>query len=192
MAEKPAQQALPAASDARIVRTRAALRDALLALIARKPLGEITVRDIAAEAGTGYATFFRHYPSKTALLDEIAAQEIKEVIARSMPLLSESDAKPAALELCRYIDAHRALWTALLTGGAAGIVREEFIRQTTAIAAAQPTPRTTLPGDLAVVFGVVGSVEILAWWLEKGKDVPVEELADILGRLVIAPAFGGK
>ena len=46
--------------DARIVRTRKALQEAFPGLIERKPLEEITVRDIAAEAGIHYTTLHRH------------------------------------------------------------------------------------------------------------------------------------
>ena len=54
--------------DARQVRSRHALHQALLALLEEKPFDQITVREISARAGTGYATFFRHYPTKEALL----------------------------------------------------------------------------------------------------------------------------
>jgi AcrR family transcriptional regulator len=189
MDHKTVQRAAREAPDARVVKTRAALHDALLALVADKPLDQITVRDITAEAGTGYATFFRHYPSKSALLDEIVAEQVGELMTRGMALLDASGSRPAALAMCHYIDQHRKLWTALLTGGAIANVREEFIRQAGAEAKAHVPPKTTLPGDLSVVFGVVGAVEILAWWIEKGKNVSVEEIAAIIDRLVIAPVY---
>ena len=59
-------------SDARILRTRAALRQAMTALAGELPLEAITVRAIAARAGVGYATFFRHYADKDALLGDVA------------------------------------------------------------------------------------------------------------------------
>ena len=55
--------------DARAVRSARAMEAALLALLARKPLEQITIREVAAEAGVSYATFFRHHPTKEALLD---------------------------------------------------------------------------------------------------------------------------
>ena len=177
--------------DARIVRTRDALRDALLVIIEQKPFDQVTIREIAAEAGIGYATFFRHYPSKAALLEAVAAEQISELLARAFPLLSETDSAPASLALCRYVDERRALWTALLTGGAAGMLREEFIRQAGAIAKVQSKSHSSLPSELAVIFGVIGTVEILAWWLKRGRSMSVEKIAMIIDRLVVAPTFGG-
>ena len=60
------------------MRTRRTLLDALLRLIEARPFDQITIREIAGEAGIGYATFFRHYPSKDALLQDLASGEIAE------------------------------------------------------------------------------------------------------------------
>jgi hypothetical protein len=48
-------------------------------------------------------------------------------------------------------------------------------------------PDSWLPADLAVVFGASAVADILAWWLQQGGDFKLEEIADILDRLVIAP-----
>jgi AcrR family transcriptional regulator len=170
-----------------MARTRTALRAALLALLEQKPLDQITIRDIAAVSGTGYATFFRHYETKGALLTDLAADQIRELIGLSLPVLQVSDARPAAIALCRYVDERRALWSALLTGGAAGTMREEFIRQASQIPPIQIAASSWLPPDLRIIFGVCATVEILAWWLQKGPDVTVEQVAEILDRLVITP-----
>ena len=45
------------AIDRRVARTRAALYDALVALMLRRPYAEIDVQDIVAEANVGRSTF---------------------------------------------------------------------------------------------------------------------------------------
>ena len=62
------------AGDARQVRSRRALSGALLALLEDKPFDQLTIREISAKAGTGYATFFRHFPDKEALLGDVASE----------------------------------------------------------------------------------------------------------------------
>jgi AcrR family transcriptional regulator len=173
--------------DARMVRTQEALRAALLTLIQRKDLEEISIRDIVAEAGIGYATYFRHYPSKTALLEAVVADEISELVDLSLPPLDPSDTRTSALALFRHVDKHRALWLALLTGGASGTIREEFAK-----AARQRGPShirldTWLPTELGVLYGVAATIEIIAWWLRQGRAVPVEQIAEIHDRLVLTP-----
>ena len=44
--------------DPRALRSRKALRNALIELLQEQPLEQISVRDIVARAGVGYATFF--------------------------------------------------------------------------------------------------------------------------------------
>jgi AcrR family transcriptional regulator len=173
-----------------MVRTRAALRRALLALLECKQLDEITVRDIAAEAQIGYATFFRHHASKADLLKDVAEEQIGNLMALALPLLVAADTRGSCLALCKYVSEHRAIWSALLTGGAAGAMREEFIRQAMQQGAAQVQRSSWLPVELGAIYGVSATVEILAWWLRKPNDFTVERIAEIVDRLVVTPAVG--
>lgn len=177
----------PASSprDARALRSGAALRNALLALIERKPLEQITVREITAEAGVHYATFFRHHPSKESLLDHIAAEQINRLVELTVPVLDNVDSYAATLALCRYVSDHRTLWTTLLTGGAAGAMRDELLTISRRLASERPPPAAWLPVDLAVNCSVSLMFETLAWWLAPaGAGVGIEEAALTLDRLL--------
>ena len=131
--------------DARVDRSRAALRAALLALLNRRRFEDLTIRAITARAGVGYATFFRHYPDKRALLHDVAATAIGELLARAMPIAAADDSRGACLVLCRYVHGQRRLWRALLNGGAAATVRDEFLRQARAMVPANPLRRPGFP-----------------------------------------------
>ncbi|MGH6960891.1 MAG: TetR/AcrR family transcriptional regulator [Dongiaceae bacterium] len=176
-------------SDARMRRTRKALRQALLTLIERKQLEDITIREIAAEAGIGDATFFRHHASKAELLEEVAAEQIARLMSLALPLVQSSDTRGTCLALARYVYEHRAVWSALLTGGAAGAMRQEFIRLAIE-SAGTVRAESWLPVELGAVYGVSATVEILAWWLRRPDEVSPEQIAEILNRLVVAPAMG--
>ncbi len=172
-----------------MVRTRAALLNTLLVLLTEKPFEQITVREIAKTAAIGYATFFRHYPDKEALLNDLAADQITALLGLALPILFASNSRAASTALCTYVAEHRKLWTALLTGGAVGTMRAEFVRQARAIAAGTPNPDTWLPGDLKVVYAVGGTIDLLAWWLRDSPGLSIERIAEILDRLVIAPTL---
>jgi AcrR family transcriptional regulator len=175
--------------DARVERSRADLREGLLRLLENQSFDRITIRKICARAGVGYATYFRHYPDKNALLNDLAAAEVAELLRRALPILFDVDSRAACVTLCSYVDEKRELWLALLTGGAAGTLREEFARQSQRLPATQPgtQPAGRIPVDLAVAFGVSSVVEILSWWLQHRSAFTLEDIADILNRLVIAP-----
>jgi AcrR family transcriptional regulator len=175
------------AQDARIVRTRDALHTALLRLLEYRPLDQITIREITAQANIGYATFFRHHPSKEALLEDVAAEQIHSLVELSLPLFDATDTRPTCLALCSYVMANRTLWSALLTGGAAGAMREEFIRVSRRVADDNFNHADWLPVDLGVIHSSSAIIGILAWWLQQPEPMPVDRVAEILDRLVISP-----
>lgn len=184
------QDAAP--TDARQLRSRRALSGAMLALLSETAFDQVTIREITARAGTGYATFFRHYPDKEALLGDVASQQIASLLAMTLPVLSSASSAETTKTLCRHVADHRKLWSALLTGGAAGILREEFIRQARDLALGMAEPDSWLPADLAVVYATGATIDLLAWWLAQQEDYPADEIAAILDRLIIAPLLGGR
>jgi len=187
MASSTHQPHLSTAQDPRAVRTREALRAALLELLEQKPLDQITIRDIAATAGIGYVTFFRHHPTKEALLHEIAAEQVKRLIELMMPSMVASETRTAALALCNYVHEHRKLWSTLLTGGAASVLREEFLRLAWEASTTTANPKNWLPPDLAVTLNVSSTIELLTWWLRQKRPISIERLAEIHERIVMTP-----
>jgi AcrR family transcriptional regulator len=179
----------PETKDLRTRRTRESLRGALLILLQRRQFDQITIGDVTAEAQIGYATFFRHYASKEDLFNEIAAEQIGSLMALVLPLLDATDTYVASLALCEYACKHRGLWCTLLTGGAAGTLRREFVRLAKEGAVYVRTSEW-LPVELGAVYGVSATLEILAWWLQRPAEYTPRQIAEILDRLVVAPAFG--
>lgn len=173
--------------NSRSARTRDMLRAAFLRLLERKPLEVVTIRETAAEADVSYATFFRHYPDKETLLNDVAAHQISQLLAMTLPILFTVDSRASARALCAYVWEHRTLWSVLLTGGAASTLKQEFIRQARHHTANTVHSDAIVPDDLRVVFCVSGTLEILAWWLEHGRDHSVDQMSEILDMLTVAP-----
>ena len=178
--------------DARSVRSREALRQAFMDLLETKPLDQITIREIAAGAGVGYTTFFRHYSAKEEILHEIAAHQIESLVALTLPILDAADTAESCLAMCHYVEEHKALWTTLLTGGAAGVMREEFIRVSERVAAERGSAQDWLPPDLGTILSVSVMVEVFAWWLRQADPVPAAQVAAILDRAFIGPTVTGS
>lgn len=185
------QPAGVAVTDLRVRRNRAALRQALLDLLQTQPFDRITIRDITERAGVGYTTYFRHYANKESLLDDLAAEEIAGLVAMTLPVYDAADSLAACVALCRFVDAHRALWSALLTGGAESFVRGELLRQGR-VASAGRAPRGWLPPELGLNLAVSAIVELLAWWLRQSAPMPAERVAEIMDRIAISPAAHGE
>jgi len=168
--------------DARALRSRTALRQALLELIEGKSFEQISIRDITATAGVSYPVFFRQFSSKEELLDDIAAEEIRTLLT-----LPNQGVREFSMTMCRHVQAHRTLWRTLLTGGAASIMREEFIRAAKATVVTRGRINPWMPMDLTPAVTVSGMFEILAWWLKQPEDHPIEHVCRLLEVLVFEP-----
>jgi len=173
--------------DQRAVRSGQALRDALLALLPRKAFDQITVRDICAEAGVHYATFFRHHATKEALLDAIATDQIRTLNRLAMEIRGAGSYEAGFLALCSYVDEHRSLWATLLNGGAGSAMREEWVRLSQEVAATEPPSSSWLPIELGTICAATLIAETLAWWVAQPPGAhSVEDVAGILNRLLSA------
>ncbi|MBV8806459.1 MAG: TetR/AcrR family transcriptional regulator [Sinobacteraceae bacterium] len=175
------------AEDPRAVRSREALRRAFLELLEIKALDQITIQEITERAGVGYVTFFRHHGTKEALLNEIAAAQIRRLVDLTLPVLDAVDSRAASLALCSYVNEHRALWSTLLTGGAAAALREEYVRVSREVAEVRAKPGYWLPSDIAGILFVSSTLELLTWWLRQANPIPVEQVAEMHDRVITSP-----
>jgi len=93
------------ATDPRIVRSRRMLMDSLVRLLSRKEFEDISVQEIADEATLNRATFYLHYPDKSALLRAMTAERFRELIARRGLSFTDCDGalRAIALGVCDYL-----------------------------------------------------------------------------------------
>jgi AcrR family transcriptional regulator len=175
-------------TDPRVTKTRAALAEAVLALASEKPFADVTITEIAARAGVGYASFFRHFKDKEALLTEVADQMVTDLLAIIMPAMMEEDTRATSIAICRYVAEHRLLTHALLAGGAESDVRRHIVNRSLETARVRvPEQPSGVPYELVVTHSVSATLGLLAWWLENGRDIPAEMMGEVVDRLVMAP-----
>jgi AcrR family transcriptional regulator len=171
-----------------VVRTREALRQAMVELVAESPLDAITVRAIAARAGVGYATFFRHYADKEALLADLSDVLTRAFLDQVRPLLLQRDRRGAARRLVAFVEEHLPIHQALIAGGAGETVRAGMLRQTLeTVGRARQYPGRG-PLDELLLFHLVSSIlNLVAWWLNNRDRVDAETMAEIIERAVLTP-----
>lgn len=184
---RPARLSRP--NDARAIRSREALRKALLTLIQDRPFDEISIRDITRQAGVSYPVFFRRYQTKEDVLSDIATNEVRELFRITFPALTSQGARAGLEQLCAYVQSHKSLWRTLLTTGAAGKMREEFIKASAEVAERSARANPWLPVSLASRFVTSGIFEILAWWLQQPDEYPTRNIVIFLEELIVSPTL---
>lgn len=176
------------ASHPQVQRTRQALRDGLLALLDSKPLSQVTHQELTARANVGYASFFRHYSSKEILLNEVVQEQVARLLEATVPAVDQGDTYAACLVLCRYIDENRRIW-ATLVRSAPELLREELVRLTMQKRPRKNKDQKWVAVELGARIGVASTIEIIRWWMADPDSLTVKQAADVLNRMVVAPAL---
>src|ERR1700727_1339879 len=92
-------------TDPRILRSRRMLMEALARLLIKKQFEDISVQEISDEATLNRATFYLHYPDKSALLQAMTDARFRDLMERRA--ISFTDCHGAlraiALGVCDYL-----------------------------------------------------------------------------------------
>src|SRR5436309_6613409 len=100
--------------DRRVRRTQHLLARALIALTLEKGYDAVTIRDITERADIGYATFFRHYHHKDALLQEVLEVVLAE-LKNLLPTAPDADAIAIGTTLFHYVQENSNIIRVLLS-----------------------------------------------------------------------------
>lgn len=174
-------------NDRRVKRTQHLLARALIALTLEQGYESVTIRDITERADIGYATFFRHYPAKDALLQDV----IEVVLAELLALLDEpaQDAEAQGLLIFRYVQEHSELCRVLLSSRSSSALQAQIraagVRSTLALH--QPRADSVVPAEVAANHLVAASMALIQWWLEHELPYPPERMAAIYRDLIVLP-----
>lgn len=92
-------------TDPRVVRSRRMLIEALVKLLDVKEFDDISIQEIADEAGLNRATFYLHYPDKNALLQAMTDARFRDMITRRGVSFTNCDGalRAIALGVCDYL-----------------------------------------------------------------------------------------
>jgi AcrR family transcriptional regulator len=176
------------ATDRRVQRTHDHLRQALADLILQRGYESITIRDITARAGVGYATFFRHYPTKDALLLDLLQRSIQD-LAQLLPPGVDADPAEEGRVIFAHAAQHDQLYHILLRGeGTLALLAEV---QAAAVAevmgrfAGQREP--AIPLEILAHHLVASIIALIGWWLQRGQPYPPQRMGQIYAELIMRP-----
>ena len=145
---------------------------------------EIAIKEITDGAALSYPTFCRRFASKEDLLKDIATEEISMLLHLEQNAIGLNTSPNGGEPFCAHIEKNRKLWAALMTGGAAPFVREEFLRVAREVASSRPRINPWLPLELATAFVTSGIFEILAWWMKQPDDYPIGNVIKLFDALI--------
>lgn len=183
--------------DARVVRTRALLKSALLSLLTEKTFDEIKIKEIAEKAGVNRVTYYDHYSSKDELLAELTEDVLAEYadIIEGMPSVSLS--QWPSVELIQtikfsvgHIKKHSDFYTImLLTNGVPDFsnrLHEQMSRSLHQSMQRIGLIDPDIEFDLFVDWIIGGAIGVYKHWLQNGMRQTEEEISRQLLKITLA------
>lgn len=171
--------------DLRVQKTMDAIHTTFEAMICEMDYGKITVKELCERARINKKTFYRYYPTLDDLLAEVQEDFSHEYIERTRSLRIPEDIEQITREFCLYSAAQGEAYDKITCSGSYLPIRQQMIDHVMADRAdedgAQPDDyeRNLL---LAYMHGC--TLRIYCRWVEDGRRIPVERMADIACDLI--------
>lgn len=186
----PAASPANAATDRRSLRTRGALRDAMVALIAERGWDNFGVQDLCERANVGRSTFYSHYTNKDALLvgGFASLQAALQQQARVSGPARKGALAPGSWRflpgLIEHVQEQRRIFRVMIGRHSAYVVQLRFREMVIRLLTDELPPATgNLPRPAAARWLAAGLVELLSWWVEQRAPLPPAELAALFDEL---------
>lgn len=177
--------------DRRIRRTRRLLTDALIALTLEKGYEAVSIRDITERAGIGYATFFRHYRDKEALLGDVLEAMLEELIALVQPTSDAADPRATGRLVFAHAQQNSALYRVLLASrGVSDLLRRvQEIGVQGVLDTYRARSDSIVPAEIAANHIITSFLALIGWWLTHDMPYPPERMGEIYAALIFEPTL---
>ena len=176
--------------DARVLKTHRRLTDALVALTLEKGFDALTVRELTERAGVGYATFFRHFSSKEALLESVFETTLAELLAQLEPVSAPVDPLEVGTRVFRHAHDHADRYRALLRTGETLNLQERCLRVSLeALSKTFTAKQSVVPFEVAAHHLVYSFVGLVTWYLDADLPYSPEQMGEILEQLILEPTY---
>ncbi|RAP73391.1 TetR/AcrR family transcriptional regulator [Paenibacillus montanisoli] len=178
-------------TDRRIVRSRTALRQALLTLMADKPFTAISITEIVELADYNRGTFYSNYESKEALLDDIMSDLIEKLLLsfrvpyEKVEFFHVDQLQAHSVKLFEHIYEHSSVYTVFMKSdmlmvlwgkmfaAIKNILKEELVYT-----------KTDIDEELLQIYSIHALLGLVFHWIESGyKHSPAymrEQLVKII------------
>jgi AcrR family transcriptional regulator len=190
-------------TDRRVLRSRRALREALVELVIEQGYSAVTIEALTARADMSKATFYAHFHDLEDLLTVVVGDLVAELLTEAEAAVATSIHDPiakgsAVVVVCRHVDAHRDLYRVALSGAGNGQGRATLTAALTAATervfarvvssmGAKPRREITL-----VAHAWAGAcIAMIDYWLQVNDDLSADEFSILIAPLLLeGPLWG--
>ena len=160
-------------SDRRILKTRLALREALMSLLTEQGWDELSIREICERANVGRSTFYLHFDSKDDLLSESLNDLRDALTAMTATAAVPRRAFAFVPGLLAHMEENRSVFKNVV-GRRSGYGVERRFRETVVQLIERDLVHENISGNelaMRARFLAGGIVDLMAWWVD-APDAP--------------------
>ncbi len=177
----------PGRQDIRITRTRSAIKAAFKELAAKTPIDKISVTSITQAAGINRKTFYLHYEAIEALLDDIVSDIMDDFFENYEKTPGEpKDIEGHAYRFFLFLSKQDELTEHLVCTPSYYDFGKRMYREQMARFRAVDDPFAWMGTDkeeLLLSFIRNTVFDMYRNWVQRGKKVPAEEVAELVAQL---------
>ena len=173
--------------DRRIQKSRQAIMDALIELMAQKDFEKITINEIADKANVNRGTIYLHYVDKYALLNECVEVSLTCLAEHCTPgRENPKSAKESIIKTFEYMENHAFLYTTLLKSSGISTFRNQLTKmmhQTFEMQIDMSGSNGDIPKDILVQFFASAAASVFEWWFTNSMPYSATEITEHLWKL---------
>lgn len=188
--------------DLRIIKTREAIKEAFIQLVAEKGFEALTIKDITEKARINRGTFYAHYEDKYDCMASYEAQFMEGVVSivkRHCPLPESihliNDPLPIAIEIFQHLYQHKEVLKVLLSPKGDPYLQDKLKQSMWKQLFEKTTVPLFNPSQMLVSAEYFASyisgahLSVIQTWLNNGCKETPEEMASILSKLTAKGPF---
>lgn len=181
--------------DPRVIRTKRALREALMRLVEQKPFSRVTISEITEEAGLDRTTFYLHFQGIHELMGELAESLFKELRSEIYnDQSSDFSQRPEEIEgyvevVFNHLEKYSHFYQRVLGKQGDPYFNELFQLMLSELLfepiASHFTGSNEVSSEMILRFYCSGFTGVAIWWLEKGLQIEAKTAARQIARDIL-------
>lgn len=182
--------------DRRVRKTREAIIEAFVGLMAEKDFEHITINEIADRANVNRGTVYLHYMDKFDLLDQCIDTHLAKLFEDCLPGggSAASPSKASLLRIFEYVEHHAFLYSTLLVNKGVPAFRSRLLAVMLQILGENidmSNLNRDMNKEMMAQFLASAIVGVLEWWITHSMPCPVMDVTDqlwsLLERMQVVP-----
>jgi AcrR family transcriptional regulator len=177
--------------DPRILRSKAALCDALLTLMAHKPFAAITITEIVKQSEYNRSTFYANYSTKEELLNDMIDRKIEDLLyAFRAPYQNVKEFYPHELHaqsvlIFDHISHNAEFYTVLTNSDVLPTLQQKMFLSLKRILAEELIQGTRdLDQELAITYSLSALLGLIFHWISSGFAYKTSYMQDQLVKII--------